>query len=386
MAYAGICDSDNLQPHTDAYFHSVSFDQIITYTQTGVGRVCPLATPSGNLSPTVVIPLSYTIPVNTPFRLIATGSDPDGESITYCWEEWDIAGIFSSGQTWDTQIPGVNAPIFRSFYPTATGTRLFPKLNDILGDSVTIGEIKAIYSRTLHFRCTVRDNHSGCGGVTHSVGTTTVIVDASGGTGFAITNPNKAGLVWAKNKMHTVVWNVSGSNTPNVNIYLSTDDGYSFTDTIAMHVPNTGSYYFAFPDWIINSPDTTQLNKVRLMVEGDGNIFFDINDHAFRIDTFDILEPLDTVTIIKLYNSLVIKDSYSGLYNIHFGLLSPINGYFTVSIFDIMGKLMKQIIFKKRAEVYEEYIDVSDLASGMYIIRFDLPDGVETRKFMKAKY
>ena len=37
MSYAGICSTDNLQPHSGAYFHSASLEQILNYTSAGAG-------------------------------------------------------------------------------------------------------------------------------------------------------------------------------------------------------------------------------------------------------------------------------------------------------------------------------------------------------------
>ena len=90
MAYAGICGvNDNLAPNSDAYFIFDSLDAIVTYTTTGLGN-CPTPVATGNSVPTVSAGSNYTIPSRTPFALTATGSDADGDLLTYCWEERDL--------------------------------------------------------------------------------------------------------------------------------------------------------------------------------------------------------------------------------------------------------------------------------------------------------
>src|SRR6185312_14059873 len=52
MAYAGICGADNLQPHSDPYFHSKSLEEIDTWIG-GNGGACTVDTPSTDAPPVI---------------------------------------------------------------------------------------------------------------------------------------------------------------------------------------------------------------------------------------------------------------------------------------------------------------------------------------------
>src|SRR5439155_22867376 len=51
MAYANLCDVENLQKYSDDYFHSRSLDQINSFVA-GAGA-CSVNVPNGNSSPSV---------------------------------------------------------------------------------------------------------------------------------------------------------------------------------------------------------------------------------------------------------------------------------------------------------------------------------------------
>jgi hypothetical protein len=70
MSYAGICDADDLQAHSDDYFLFNSFEEIIAYVDGSIPGV-GTKTATGNTVPTVNAGPDYTIPARTPYTMIA---------------------------------------------------------------------------------------------------------------------------------------------------------------------------------------------------------------------------------------------------------------------------------------------------------------------------
>jgi hypothetical protein len=273
MAYAGLCGSQNLQMNSDDYFHGTSLDGIIAYSTTGSGSNCPTVVSTGNNAPVVTVPAGgFTIPINTPFSLTGSATDPNGDDLTYCWEEFDL------GPFGHPNFPSGNAPIFRSFKPVDTSARVFPQISDIVNNTQTIGEILPSYSRNLTFRLTARDNRAGGGGVGKSSNIAFTVTNSAGP--FIVTYPNTVINIPALSEV-TVTWNVANTNSSpvncaNVNILLSIDGGQTFPLTLAEDVPNDGSHQVLIPD--------VRTSTARIKVNAADNIFFDISNENFIIE------------------------------------------------------------------------------------------------------
>lgn len=273
QAYAGICSGQNIQNNSDAYFHTHSFDEMITYSQLSSGNSCPVVTNTGNTAPIVSAGTGgYYIPKSTPFELVGSATDPDGDPMTYCWEQHDL------GPQGAPNAPVGNAPIFRSFSPVPTPSRTFPQISDIINNTQTLGEILPSYSRSLQFRLTARDNQISGGGVTYDVINFSV-TDAAGP--FLVTNPNIGNEVWTEGSVASVNWDVANTdnapiNADKVDILLSIDGGFTYPYTLASDVSNNGNFNVLVP---IGSSST----QARVRVQAADNIFFDISNQNFTI-------------------------------------------------------------------------------------------------------
>ena len=276
MAYAGICGGDDLQPHSDAYYHVRSIDQITDFwNNAGSGGSCGVASGTGNSPPVANAGGNFTIPRNTPFVLTATGSDPDGDGLTWDWEQYDNAPAQTSGFPSAAATAG---PLFRSFNPTASTSRTFPVMAKVLGTGTSNWETLPNVDRTMNFRVTARDNRANGGGTDFSQMAVTVT-----GAPFSVNAPS--GGAQQCGTSSTLTWTVGGGSiAPNVRVDYSGDDGASFASLIGS-TANDGTEGYTVP-----RPPTA---NGRIKVSGLGNIFFNVSPRFSIIDTLspDVTAP-----------------------------------------------------------------------------------------------
>lgn len=272
MGYAGITNLD-VQPHSDAYFHAISIQQVTNNIKT---KTCQTNTATGNTIPVVNAGLDYTVPKSTPFMLTGTATDANGDALTYNWEQFNNQTNATAPNA--TKTSGVN---FRSYNSTTSPIRYFPRMQSVLtgatttaGSELTVEAIPSV-ARTLNFRLTVRDNKAGGSG--NNSDDMVVTVNATAGP-FSVSAPNTA-VSYVGGSTQTVTWVVGGTtangvNCANVDILLSTDAGTTWA-TILAATPNDGTQAVTIP----NIPGTTN----RIMVKGTNHIFFDVSNTNFTI-------------------------------------------------------------------------------------------------------
>ena len=277
MGYAGITSQD-VQPHSDAYFHAFSIQQVTNNIKT---KTCQTNTATGNAVPTANAGVDYTIPKSTPFMLTGTGTDANGDALTYNWEQFDNASSSQTGASSAASATKTSGPTFRSYPSSTSSVRYFPRMASVLtgatttaGAEITVEAVPSV-ARTMNFRLTVRDNRAG--GSANNSDDMVVTVNATAGP-FAVTAPNTA-VSYAGGSSQTVTWNVAGTtangvNCANVDILISTDGGNTWSTVLAA-TPNDGTQAVTIPN--------TATTSARLMVKGTNHIFFDVSNTNFTI-------------------------------------------------------------------------------------------------------
>ncbi len=368
MAYAGICGSDDLAQHSIPYFSTISFDEIIAYTQTDLGDGCPVHTATGNNAPVVTGSATYTVPIKTPFVLTGSATDVDGDSLTFSWEEFDKG---AAGGAWNSG----NKPYFRPYSPTTSRSRSFPSLTNVLTGNMTgvLGEVMPPTAQTLNFRLTARDNKMGGGGVCYAA--SKVVVASSGP--FNITYPNAAGVTWASGSTQTITWNVNNTNTApvscdSVKISISYNTGTAFT-TLVISTLNDGTEAITVPTL------STTVTTCRVKIEARGNIFYDVNDKNFTITAAVGIDNYGAQ--INGVSMQLIPNPANEQVTISLNGLSKTQKS-SLTIYDIIGNvILKDELTAK--ETQDVNYDIANLSKGVYLVEITNANQKAVKRLIK---
>ena len=293
--------------------------RVVEVAQGGPARHGGEAQASGNSRPVVTAPARKTIPVRTPFVLRGSATDPDGDPLTYSWEQDDPGigtALFSNGK--------VFGPLFRQFGDnarvTGTGalespspgqntastepTRWFPDLKQVLrgrtnaktgkcpsvSGSSARDKVLDCYSeflptqqyrgaanvgrRTMHFRLTARDGNPDGGGTSYA----DVAIKVKRSAGPFLMRSQYSGRTEHAGQRLGVRWKVNGTKdlARKVRIRLSTDDGQTWDTVLASNTRNDGKKKVRLPTGL-------SADAAWVMVEARGNYFYDVSDTPFRI-------------------------------------------------------------------------------------------------------
>jgi hypothetical protein len=305
MGYAGITNYD-LAPHSIDIYHEASIQQIQNNL---AGKTCPITTniTANNATPVVAPVSNYTIPISTPFALTGSATDANNDPLTYCWEQNDNSTTTGAGS--NASPTKTTGPNWLSWSPTASPTRLLPKLSTILvggfttaqvgGDAGMLSEALSSVSRTLNFRLTVRDNSPyvpvspGPAKVGQTAFTDMVVTVTNTSGPFQVTVPN-TNVSWPAGSTQTITWDVNNTTAApvscaNVKISLSTDGGQTFPTVLSASTANDGTES-------VTMPSISPVSTCRVKIEAVGNIFFDISNTNFNITaatnpTFNFTTP-----------------------------------------------------------------------------------------------
>ena len=291
MSYAGFVSGENMQRHSDPYFHYHSIQDVESYVD---NVSCHSNVNSSNQKPTVSAGEDYYIPKGTAYYLEANGFDSDNDNLTYCWEQLDSGQVDTSNFGPDLLTGSVN----RSVPPSENKIRFIPNIPEVLNGNLAPSKPSLFSSwetvsnveRTLTWGVTVRDrsesNPNGMGQISQDV--KKIFVTATAGP-FRIISNDSNDIVWKSGSNQKIIWDVANTNrapinTERISIFLSVDGGENFSIPLAENIPNIGEAYIIVPGNI-------STERARIKISADNNIYFAVNNSSFKIEERDFAFP-----------------------------------------------------------------------------------------------
>ncbi len=273
MSYSGLCGAEQNLGGFFTTFHVASFGQIYDYSRNRNGASCGVALPTGNHAPVVEGGGDFVIPARTPFVLTGSASDPDGQPLTYSWQQVDVlAAPYTGTATLQQALTDLGSgALYRvAQFSTQGASRAFPAWANVLAGTVELGEVYATTNRSLNFRLFARDNQAAGGGANYDSVRLTVV---DSGSAFRVTAP-AAGAAWPAGLVRLVAWDTASTSAApvgcgSVEILLSRDGGVTFPSVLAAATANDGSEWVPAP--------AAPSEHARILVRCASNIFYNVS-------------------------------------------------------------------------------------------------------------
>ena len=285
MGYAGITGGDDVQQHSDPYFHYFSIQNVRNHIDNEA--LCAVETLISESVPSVEAGDDFTIPKTTPYELKASINNEAGYKHTYNWEQLD------SGQSGSSNFgpTATSGPQLRSVAPVLSNKRMIPNTAQVLTGELTqtnpstasSWETLSSVGRTMNWGVTLRSvpQTSIAEEGTVVAQDTRQITIASNAGPFVVQSQQSAGLIWEGGSRQTIQWDVANTdiapvNTATVSIYLSEDGGLTYPIELITGTPNDGEEK-------VDVPNTLDIAQARLKIIADNSIYYTINAVPFAV-------------------------------------------------------------------------------------------------------
>ncbi len=293
MGYAGITGENDLQDHSDPYFHYLTIREISSLLEV---KNCQNTEENSNISPIVNAGINTYIPIGTAYQLTALATDTDSSSLTFTWEQLDDGRVNNSNFSSNL----ISGSLNRSYPPSLSPIRYVPNLTRILEGNLTQSnpsinsqwESLSTIGRTINWGVTVRDKIIGNGNYVGQIAQDQIKINVvEDSKPFKLTSQNSSTELWGSGSIEKITWDVGNTfdspiNTKTVSIFLSIDGGNTFPINLANNTVNDG-------EELIFVPDSIATSKARIKVVADNSIYFAINESNFQIELRDFSFELE---------------------------------------------------------------------------------------------
>lgn len=367
MGYAGAA-GPNVQGQSDSYFNGLNLQEMLRFLQRNKEESgCGYSTPTTNTTPIVAPATEYYIPVSTFFSLSAEAKDPDGDALTYSWEQQDPeSAVMPPKSTSET------GPLFRSLPPSSETIRYFPghylRNEQDLENVDTQWEVLPDVPRELNFLLTVRDNKSTGGKI--AFGGAKIHTVAS--EPFLLVSQQENGIRYLQGQTVTVRWTVGQTrnapiNTENVRILLSYDNGESYT----VWEPDTAND--GVEQLVI--PEGKGGDLCRVKIEAKENIYFTVNTIPFEISTISREDFKQLNRPVVLFPNPTQGKDVRMLFDEEASDTNPVH----VELFSLTGA---SVFSQRYNSGYELTIPMQNVAAGTYIASITYKGKITTHKVL----